>query len=80
MGEGGVLVVKNPEYAQIVPMLRHNGHSAYEDQEHYWKPAMSNVDFPKLNGIYIEPNNYCLGEPQCAVGSMIIDRVDEVNS
>ena len=80
LGEGGVLVVKNPEYAQIVPMLRHNGHSAYEDQEHYWKPAMSNIDFPKLNGIYIEPNNYCLGEPQCAVGSMIIDRVDEVNS
>ena len=80
LGEGGVLVVKNPKFAEIVPMLRHNGHLGYQDQEYYWKPAMSNVDYPKINGNYIEPNNYCLGEPQCAVGSMIIDRVDSVNS
>jgi len=80
LGEGGVLVVKNPELAKLVPMLRHNGHTGFENQEYYWKPAMSNVVFPKLNGKYIEPSNYCLGEPQCAVGSEIIDRVDSVNS
>ena len=80
LGEGGVLVLKDPEQAKVTPLLRHNGHSSFEDQRDYWKPAMSNVDFPEFNGIQIEPSNYCLGEAQCAVGSMIIDRVDSVNA
>ena len=80
LGEGGVLVIKDPKLANIVPMLRHNGHCPYDNQDDYWKPSMSNVDYPEFDGHFLEPNNFCLGEPQCAVGTLILDRVDEVNT
>ena len=79
LGEGGVLIASHKDQARVIPMLRHNGHSAFENSKQYWKPAMSNVDFPKYNGIELEPNNFCLGEPQCALGAKIIDRIDDVN-
>ena len=63
LGEGGMLVVKDKKYADIIPMLRHNGHCGWKiERENYWTPAMGNVDLPKLNGEYLMPNNYCLGE------------------
>ena len=80
LGEGGVLVVKDPSIAEIVSMLRHNGHCAFPfDREHYWIPAMGNVDFPELNGKTLFPNNYCLGEVECALGTKLLDRVDTIN-
>jgi len=81
LGEGGMLVVKDSKIAKIIPMLRHNGHCAFEfEQENYWTPAMGNVDLPELNSEPIWPNNYCLGEVECALGVKLLDRLDNINS
>lgn len=81
LGEGGMMVVKEKKYADIIPMLRHNGHCNFSfDREDYWIPAMGNVDFPVLNDKILWPNNYCLGEIECALGAKLLDRLDELNS
>lgn len=80
LGEGGMLTVKDDRISEIIPMLRHNGHCVFDyERESYWKPAMGNVDLPELNGKPLWPNNYCLGEVECALGSKLLDRVDQVN-
>lgn len=80
LGEGGVVVVKDPEMAGIIPMLRHNGHCPFLfEREYYWIPAMGNVDFPELNGKILWPNNYCIGEVECALGAKLLDRIDIMN-
>ena len=80
LGEGGMLVVKDKKIANIVPMLRHNGHCGFNfEREHYWVPAMGNVDLPELNGELLWPNNYCLGEVECALGIKLLDRIDQIN-
>lgn len=80
LGEGGVITMKDPEMAGIIPMLRHNGHCPFTyEREHYWIPAMGNVDFPKLNGQFLWPNNYCMGEVECALGIKLLDRIDQMN-
>lgn len=77
LGEGGILRVQNTELARITPALRHNGHFPYpaDSREHYWQPAMSDVDVPYAN---MWPNNYCLGEVQCALGEKLLERVDSI--
>ena len=81
LGEGGMMVVKEKKYADIIPMLRHNGHCAFDyPRDDYWIPAMGNVDFPVLNDKILWPNNYCLGEIECALGTKLLDRLDELNS
>jgi dTDP-4-amino-4,6-dideoxygalactose transaminase len=81
LGEGGMVVVKEKKYADVIPMLRHNGHCDFPfDREDYWIPAMGNVDFPVLNDKILWPNNYCLGEIECALGTKLLDRLDELNS
>lgn len=80
LGEGGMLIVKDKKYANIIPMLRHNGHCSWDfERENYWIPAMGNVDLPILNGEYLMPNNYCLGEVECALGTELLNRIDEIN-
>lgn len=80
LGEGGMLVVKDKKIANIVPMLRHNGHCGFNfEREHYWVPAMGNVDLPELNGELLWPNNYCLGEVECTLGVKLLDRIDQIN-
>ncbi len=80
LGEGGMLLVKSNKVANIVPMLRHHGHCNFNyKREQYWKPAMGNLDFPELNGEQIWPNNYCIGEVECALGEKLLDRVDQMN-
>ena len=80
LGEGGMLIVNDKKYAEIIPMLRHNGHCGWEmERPNYWTPAMGNVDLPILNDEYLMPNNYCLGEVECALGSKLLDRLDEIN-
>lgn len=80
LGEGGMLTVKNNQFAGILPMLRHNGHCGFEFQrERYWVPAMGNVDLPELNGKILLPNNYCLGEIECALGAKLLERIDVIN-
>ena len=74
LGEGGMLTTTSDEFAALIPGLRHNGHAPYaSDRESYWKPAMVNVDID-IEGVW--PQNHCLGEVQCALGTKILDRVD----
>jgi len=66
LGEGGMLLVKDDADAEIVPGIRYNGCCSYlNPRERDWVPAMSNVDM-HMDGFW--PNNFCLGEAQCAVG------------
>lgn len=81
LGEGGLLYVADPALSALVPMLRHNGHCAYEgERPDYWRPAMGNVDLPMLNGKPLMPSNYCIGEIECALGTKLLDRIDEINA
>ena len=81
LGEGGMLTVRDDKYAAVIPMLRHNGHCAFNfDRPDYWIPAMGNVDFPELDGEKLWPNNYCLGEVECALGAKQLDRVTTINA
>lgn len=78
LGEGGLLRVKAPELAKLVPGLRHNGHIGYSStREHYWQPAMTNVDVD-MEGVW--PFNYSLSEAQCALGAKMLDRLDDINA
>jgi len=81
LGEGGLITVKDEAIAALLPSLRHNGHCPFPyKREDYWIPAMGNIDFPELNGQQLWPNNYCIGEVACALGSKLLDRIDEINS
>ena len=81
LGEGGMLYVRDPQLAALVPALRHNGHCAFPyEREDYWKPAMGNVDMPTLDGAMLWPNNYCLGEIECALGAKMLERIDSINA
>ena len=78
LGEGGMLTMKSSEHAKLTPGLRHNGMCGFTgERAHYWQPAMSNVDFD-IDGYW--PHNFCLGEVQCALGSKLLERLEEINS
>lgn len=78
LGEGGMLVVKSDNLAEKVPGLRHDGCRPYPSgREDYWVPAMSDVDVDMDN---VWPYNFCLTEVQCALGSMLLKRLDEMNN
>ena len=80
LGEGGMIVVNNDRFFDVVPMLRHNGHCNFEmERDDYWLPAMGNLAIPMLEGTQIWPNNFCLGEIQCALASELLKRVDHIN-
>ena len=80
LGEGGMLTIKEERIAKLIPMLRHNGHCDFSfKREHYWIPAMGNVDFPELNEEHLWPNNYCIGEVECALGIKLLERIDKIN-
>lgn len=77
LGEGGMICFDDDDWASILPGLRHNGHKPFpSDREFYWKPAMNNVDFD-IEGVW--PNNFCIGEVQCALGIETMDRVGQLN-
>jgi dTDP-4-amino-4,6-dideoxygalactose transaminase len=77
LGEGGVITVKSDADAALVPGVRHNGVRAYPPgRPRYWVPAMVEVD-QDMEGVW--PNNFCLGEAQCALGSVLLKRLDRIN-
>jgi dTDP-4-amino-4,6-dideoxygalactose transaminase len=77
LGEGGVLIVKSDKDAELVPGIRHNGVRGFPaGRERYWSPAMSNVDLDMEN---IWPNNFSIGEAQCALGSELLKTLDAEN-
>lgn len=78
LGEGGMLTVRNDDDARLAPGLRFNGCRAYEGpRDRYWLPAMTNVDLD-LEGVW--PQNFCLGEAQCALGSAVLRTLDQTNA
>lgn len=80
LGEGGMLSVRDPKLASLVPLLRHNGHAPYpEPRDAYWIPAMGNVVLPKLDGRILWPSNVCIGEVECALGCALLERLDAIN-
>ena len=67
LGEGGMFVCADDADAAAAPGIRHNGCCAYPaDRERYWSPAMSCVD-SFLDDRW--PQNFCIGEAQCALGT-----------
>jgi perosamine synthetase len=77
LGEGGVLTVRADADAALVPGLRHNGIRPFPPgRERYWVPAMVNVDMDLPE---IWPNNYCIGEAQCALAGVQLKTLDRVN-
>ncbi len=78
LGEGGMICFKGDEWSKVLPGLRHNGHRPYPvPKEKYWHPAMVNVDFDTgYEGVW--PHNFCIGEPQCALGIQLLKRVDQI--
>ncbi|MEQ9364446.1 MAG: DegT/DnrJ/EryC1/StrS family aminotransferase, partial [Leptospirales bacterium] len=78
LGEGGAIVINREEVAHQVPGMRHNGHRPWpEGREHYWEPAMVNVD-EYLPGVW--PYNFPLTEVQAALGVKVLDRLDDLNT
>jgi perosamine synthetase len=77
LGEGGMLTVREDADAALVEGLRHNGLKGFPgERKRYWVPAMSNVDID-IEGVW--PNNFCIGEAQCALGSALLKRLDDIN-
>ena len=77
LGEGGILTVKSDADATLVPGLRHDGLKPFPaGRERYWVPAMTNVDLD-LDKVW--PNNFCIGEAQCALGSELLKTLDAQN-
>lgn len=80
LGEGGMLVVGDKSLATEIPKLRHNGHCDFNyTREEFWKPAMGNLDVTYVDDDLLLPNNFCIAETQCALGSSLLDRVMEIN-
>lgn len=75
LGEGGVLTVKSDADAALAPGVRHNGIRPFAPgRERYWVPAMTNVDIDIEN---VWPNNFSIGEAQCALGSELLKTLDQ---
>ena len=75
LGEGGMLVTNNKEYADLVPLSRWVGMDMYQDQEHYWLPFFYDIKRVK-NRI---PFNFCMGEVQANVGRVQLKKLDWMN-
>jgi perosamine synthetase len=77
LGEGGILTVRSDADAALVPGIRHNGIRPFPaGRERYWVPAMTNVDIDIIN---VWPNNFSIGEAQCALGSELLKTLDKSN-
>jgi perosamine synthetase len=77
LGEGGMLVTNNPKFEEKILGLRKIGARPYDKQEKYWRPAMSNI-IEAIPGQL--PFNFAMGEIQALAGSLILKRIDDINS
>jgi perosamine synthetase len=78
LGEGGMLTVKDSRAATAARRLRWMGNWPFDgDRKQYWKPAMNNLVVP-IPGHW--PFNFCMGEPNCAVGRLLLKRLDAINA
>ena len=78
LGEGGMLTLSDPKLALAARRIRWMGNWPFEgERAKYWKPAMANLVVP-LAGHW--PRNYCMGEPNCVVGRLLVKRLDKINA
>ena len=78
LGEGGMLTVQTQEAGRQARRMRWMGNWPFEEaRERYWSPAMGNIVEP-VPGLW--PFNYCMAEPNCAVGRLLIRRLDDINA
>jgi len=76
LGEGGAIRVKNKMQSKLIPGLRLNGHTKFQNQkEDYWLPAMTNVEM-QIQNTY--PIKSTMNESQGAVGSLILKRLNKL--
>ncbi len=77
LGEGGMLTVRDAEHARQARRMRWMGIWAFEgNREKDWVPAGNDLVEP-IPGRW--PVNSCLGEPNAAVGRMMLNRLDDIN-
>jgi dTDP-4-amino-4,6-dideoxygalactose transaminase len=77
LGEGGMLTTQDADQARAARRLRWMGNWPFEQhRERYWKPAMNDLVEP-VPGRW--PVNYCMGEPNAAVGRLLLKRLDRIN-
>ena len=77
LGEGGLLAVRDPKHAVDARRLRWMGNWPIEgERKRYWEPAMSDLVEP-IPGRW--PVNFCMGEPNAAVGRLLLKRLDDIN-
>ena len=69
LGEGGMITIHDPNLASKIPGLRHNGHREY--------PSNKKVDFDMFPAW---PYNFSIGEAQCALGTLLMKRLDDLNA
>ena len=77
LGEGGMFTVRNPDHGVQGRRLRWMGNWPFEEKrQRYWLPAMANVVEPIPGQL---PHNFCMGEPNAAVGRLLMKRLDAIN-
>ena len=73
-----MLTVRDAAHAVLARRLRWMGNWPFEgERDRYWAPAMGNIVEPSP-GLW--PVNYCMGEPNCAVGRLLLRRLDCINA
>ena len=77
LGEGGMLTVREADHAVRARRMRWMGIWAWDGQrDKDWVPAGNNLVEP-IPGRW--PANYCMGEPNAAVGRMMLRRLDAIS-
>ena len=76
LGEGGMIVTNNDEYAEKLPLLRCLNMQAYEDQKDYWLPY--HYDILEVGG-YLG-HKFVMNEVQAAVGRVQLRKLDRLNA
>ena len=77
LGEGGMLTVRDPAHGETARKVRWMGNWPFAgERKRYWEPAMNNLVEP-IPGRW--PANYCMGEPNAAIGRMLLKRLDDIN-
>jgi dTDP-4-amino-4,6-dideoxygalactose transaminase len=77
LGEGGMLTVRNTEHSNQARRMRWMGNWPFAgEREKDWVPAGNDL-VPTLEGKW--PVNFCMGEPNCAVGRLLIKRLDQID-
>mgnify|MGYP002623398646 CR=1 FL=1 len=78
LGEGGMLTLSDPELGEQARRMRWMGIWHWQgERQHDWIPAGSDIVEPSPGRW---PMNYCMGEPNAAVGRQMLSRLDDINS